>query len=73
MNAAILLSVPDSGTSGPKPVFGNPGVTKIPVMVNITELEIPPPGPGLVTETAWLPVIATSDAKTTAVNWFGEI
>lgn len=41
--------------------------------VNVTLLDVPPPGPGLVTLTLKLPVLLVSEAKTEASTWLEEI
>jgi len=64
-----------SCSSGPNPVFGNPGVpvpVVVPCTVNITTFDIPPPGEGLVTVTTSGPATAWSDAYMVAANWVGD-
>ena len=42
------------------------------VMVKVTELEVPPPGAGLLTVIAFAPAEARSEAGIIAVNWVLE-
>ena len=39
------------------------------VMLNVTELDVPPPGDGFVTVTPGVPAVATSVARIAAVTW----
>jgi len=54
--------------NGSDPVNEAAGAVAAAVTLNVTELEVPPPGDGLVTVTAGVPTLATSLARMAAVS-----
>ena len=46
--------------------------TGFPVIVNIFEFDVPPPGIGLKTVTGFVPTAVRSEAGMTAVSWVAE-
>lgn len=64
----VSVNAPEPATTVVGATVVTVGTGFVPVTVKVTELDVPPPGAGLVTVTAGVPAAVTSEARIAAVS-----